>query len=87
MKRKVVFNADVMEALADMESFHSEISSEHSTPEEEEECNQHGTNHFEYDVTDSELVECMEWWEEQQIGNAKEMWDYEYLLNDEVSQT
>lgn len=31
----------------------------------------------------SELVEC---WEEQQIGNAIEMWDYEYLLNDEVSQ-
>ena len=79
---------NVAEALAELESFHSEIFPEHSTPEEEEgeECIQHEKNDFEYDVTDSELVECMECWEEQQIGNAIEMLDYEYLLNDKVSQ-
>ena len=39
----------------------------------------------EVDMTDEELVSAMEIWEENEIEEAINEWDYSYLLNDEVS--
>ena len=38
------------------------------------------------DLTDAELVQAMETWEENEMENAFDSWDYGYLLTDEVSQ-
>ena len=37
------------------------------------------------DSADNTLIQAMEEWEEKQIKDATETWDYSYILDDEVS--
>ena len=45
---------------------------------------------YEYEdlsMTDEELIQAMETWEETEMETALDTWDYSYLLTDQVSES
>ena len=81
----------VTEALNDLESAHPEIFEElqfleESTPDEQTSFpNTLLSEEFEaFETDDNTLIRSMEEWEEKQLEDAVETWDYSYLLDDEV---
>ena len=71
----------VTEALNDLESTHPEIFQDEQTSFP----NSALSEEFDTFVTDNTLIQAMEKWEEKQIEDAIETWDYSYLLDDEFS--
>ena len=87
------FNTErVSEALTELEFLHPEIfkdlkSVEESTPGEQSSfLNTSLSKEFEtFETDDNTLIQAMEEWEEKELEDALETWDYSYLLDDEVS--
>ena len=87
------FNTErVSEALTELEFLHPEIfkdlkSVEESTPGEQNSfLNTSLSEEFEtFETDDNTLIKAMEKYEEKELEDAIETWDYSYLLDDEVS--
>ena len=87
------FNTErVTEALTELEFLHPEIfkdlkSVEESMPGEQTAfLNTSLSEEFEtFETDDNTLIQAMEEWEEKELEDAIEIWDYSYLLDDEVS--
>ena len=73
----------VTEALNELKENNSEIfEGVFFSPEEDKQVD------VKYeDLSDAELVQAMETWEENEMENAFDSWDYGYSLTDEVSES
>ena len=87
------FNTErVSEALTELEFIHPEIfkglkSVEESSPGEQTSfLNTSMSEEFEtIETDDNTLIRAMKEWEEKELEDAIETWDYSYLLDEEVS--